>query len=280
MSKFLTMILLSLVLLRVTPIMAQSASQLEAQLGSSKNKKVKNWGISLSSTTLSSVKTLSAYDSKLNTSVSGTFRYNTPYFNTRLFVAADKDLVGSRQDRFSSAFAEISNRIDFLSNSDITTLFQGRYNFAVNDELRRQQSYRGGISAGLLMIGRPADPDFQIIFISRVTKNFHEFKIARDFSKNVSINNVNTGILSYSPYREWELSFYGSFVSYWNYDGDIKDSYYTLGQSVSYNPSSTFSLTLGHENGGFTYGYYGNNLDLSLLDTNSSVFYGTLTLNF
>lgn len=281
MFKLLTVTFIFLVTLSSS--WAQSASQLEAQLGASDGKvkkKVKNWGLSLSSTTVSSVKELDAYGSTLNTSLSATFRYRTPYFSTRMFIAADKDLVGAREDRLSSSFFEISNVVGFLSNSDITTIFQARYNFAVNEDMRFDQSYRGGVAGGLLVIARPPHPDFQLIFISRVTKNFHEYKVARNFSKNVSLSNVNTGIISYAPFDAWEFSFYGSFVSYWNYDGAIKDSYYSIGQSISYSPSPMYNFSIGHEIGGYTYGYYGNNLDLSLLDTNSSTIYGTLTLNF
>ena len=261
-------------------IWAQSASQLEAQLGKGDKKKRKNWGLSLSSTTVSSVKELDAYGSTLNTSLSTTFRYKTPYFNTRFFIAADKDLVGAREDRLTSAFFEISKTVGALTNSDIITIFQGRYNFAVNQDRRFDQSYQGGLTAGLLVIGKLPHPDYQLIFITRAVKNFHEYKIDRNFNKNTSLSNSNTAILSYSPFNKWEFSAYASFVSYWNYDGDIKDSYYTPGQSVSYIPSPKYNFSLGHESGGFTYGHYGNNLDLSLLDTNSSTIYGTLTLNF
>ncbi len=272
------------ILLGLGSTWAQSASQLEAQLGKGDNrgnkKSSKNWGLSLTSTTVSSVQELDAYGSTLNTSLAATFRYKTPYFNTRFFIAADKDLVGAREDRFSASFFEISKTIGLLSNSNVTTIFQGRYNFAVNDERRFDESYRGAVSAGLLIIAQTPNPDVSLIFITRGTKNFHEFKIARDFSKNTSLSNINTAIISYAPYKEWEFSFYGSFVSYWNYDGDIKDSYYSLGQSISYSPDPQYNFTIGHELGGYTYGYYGNNLDLSLLDTNSSTLYGTLTLNF
>ncbi len=264
----------------MTSSWAQSASQLEAQLGKGDKKKAKNWGLSLSSTTVSSVKEVDAYGSTLNTSLSTTFRYKTPYFNTRLFLSADKDLVGAREDRLSSAFFEISKTVSFLTNSNFLTIFQGRYNFAVNQDRRFEQSYQGGLTAGLLVIAKTPHPDFQAIFITRATKNFHEYKIDRSFNKNTSLSNVNTGIISYAPFSAWEFSFYASFVSYWNYEGTVNDSYYSIGQSVSYSPSAQYNFSIGHESGGFTYGYYGNNLDLSLLDTNSSTLYGTLTLNF
>ena len=269
-----------LLILSMTSSWAQSASQLEAQLGKGDKKNAKNWGLSLSSTTVSSVKEVDAYGSTLNTSLSTTFRYKTPYFNTRLFLAADKDLVGAREDRLSSAFFEISKTVSFLTNSNFLTIFQGRYNFAVNQDRRFEQSYQGGLTAGLLVIAKTPHPDFQAIFITRATKNFHEYKIDRSFNKNTSLSNVNTGIISYAPFSAWEFSLYASFVSYWNYEGAVNDSYYSIGQSVSYSPSAKYNFSIGHESGGYTYGYYGNNLDLSLLDTNSSTLYGTLTLNF
>ncbi len=278
MFKFLTVTFLFL--LSLGTAWAQSASQLEAQLGKGDGKKAKNWGLSLSSTTVSSVQELDAYGSTLNTSLSTTFRYKTPYFNTRFYIGADKDLVGARKDRLSSSFFEISKTVGFLTTSNIITIFQGRYNFAVNQDRRFNESYRGGVSAGLLIIAQTPNPEVSLIFITRGTKNFHEFKIARDFSNNTSLNNINTAIVSYAPFNAWEFSFYGSFVSSWNYDGGVKDSYYTLGQSISYSPSAQYNFSIGHEMGGYTYGHYGNNLDLSLLDSNKSTVYGTLTLNF
>lgn len=281
MSNFLTVfILFTIALFGASSTHAQSAAQLQAQLGDPKLKKQSSWSGTLSSTTLSSMKELSAYSSTLNTSLSGSLRYKTPYFNMRLFVAGDKDLNGARQDRFSSTYLEISNKVSFLSTKEITTLFQGRLNAPVNDELRREDSYRGGLSAGFLFIIKLPDPQYQLIVITRATKNIHEFKIDRNYNKNTSVNNINSVIWSYYPAKDWELSLYASIVNSWNYQGGINDNYYSAGQSLSYMTNYGFDFTVGHEIGGYTYGYYGNNFDLSLLDSNSSIFYGTVTYNF
>lgn len=277
MFKFLTALFIFLLSLGST--WAQSASQLNAQLGAG-DKKVKHWGLSVSSTTVSSIKELSTYGSTLNTSLSSTFRYKTRYFNTRFYIGANKDLVGARKGSLGASFFEISKNVGFLSSKKITTIFQGRYNFAVNQYKRNNTSYRGGVSAGLLIISQTPSPYLTAIFISRAVKNFHQYKIARDYSKNTSISNINTAIVSYAPFSFWEFSFYSSFVSSWNYYGGVNDSYYTLGETISYSPSRQYNFTLGHESGGYTYGYYGNSLDLSLLDTKSSSVYGTLTVNF
>ncbi|MEC7278274.1 MAG: hypothetical protein VXV96_18270 [Bdellovibrionota bacterium] len=256
---------------------AQSSAQLQAELG---KKQPRLWGATLINTT--SVSALDPGDPRgtLNHTMTAMFRYKLPWFNFRVMGSGNKDLNGSRQDRFTSAFIEASTAVGFLSNDSVTTIFQGRLHPAVNDERREQESHQGAVSAGLLYIVSLPNPKFQIIGITRVTKNIHEFEINRSFGENTSVSAMGYAALSYFPAAKWEVSGNVTFLQGYDYRGESKENLTYLGQSVSYNHSRNLIMTFGHELGGRTYGYDQNNLDVALFDEDKSSFYASFTLNY
>lgn len=263
----------------ISPLLAQSA-QLELQRENSEEKEQSNWSGSLSTTTISGIRRWSSYNSTLNTSVGLTLRYRAPYFNTKLYISGDKNFTGERKENFSTGYLELSRQVKALSTKKLTTLLRWRIYAPLNSDLRFQTSYRGGLAGEFLFLLQMPNPKHQMILISRVTKNFHEYKISRSNNKNTSFSNINSLIWSYTPYKRWEASLYGSITNSWNYDRDLKDNVYSIGQSLTYQSPQHLDFTLGHEIGGYTYGYYGNNMDLSLVDTDNSLIYGTITYNF
>lgn len=255
----------------------QSAAQLQAQLG---NKQKRMWGITLVNTTSTTILEPDDYRSNTNSTLTAIYRYNFGTFRTRLMVSGNKDLTGARQDRFTTAFAEISKTVGFLSGESVTTIFQGRAHPAVNDERRFNESHRGAFSGGLLFIINPGHPNFQVIGVSRVTKNIHEFEINRDAGYNNSVNLMNYVAVSYFPNSKWEIGVNATLVQGWDYRGESGESSLFLGQSLGYTYSKNINITVGHELGGRTFGYDQNNLDLNLFDEDQSSVYASLTYNY
>lgn len=276
-AKNMKKLLAVLSILMTTGAFAQSAAQLQAQLG---GQKVKKWGVILTNTISSSVREPSDYNSRIDNNTTGIYRYKLPWFNLRFLLSGSKDLIGARQSRFTTAFVEASSVVSSLSNKSVTTLFQGRFTPAVNDERRRNESHRGAYSGGLLFIVRPGHPQFQLIGIARATKNIHEFQINRAGAQNVSHSLMNYYAASFFPKDKWEVSAYVTNFFTWDYKGARKDNQTIIGQSLSYNLNKALLGTVGHEIGGYTYGVDGNNLDVSLYDTNSSSVYASLTFNY
>lgn len=255
----------------------QSAAQLQAQLGGQQRRM---WGMTLVNTTSTTVLESDDYRSNTNSTLTAMYRYRFKNFNTRLMVSGNKDLTKSRQDRFTTAFAEISKRVGFLSGNGVTTIFQGRLTPAVNDERRFNESHRGAASTGLLFIVSPPNPKFQIIGIARVTKNFHQFQINRDFGQNTSVSLMTYGAVSYFPTGKWELGINFTNMQGWDYLGNSQENLLFLGQSIGYNYNQNWIFTFGHELGGRTYGYDQNNLDVALFDEDRSSVYASLTFNY
>ncbi len=269
--------LLLLLLLFPTLSFAQSAAQLQAELG---KKQKRLWGGTLINTTSVSNLTPSDPRGSLNHTMTGMLRYKLPWFNFRVLGSGNKDLNGSQQDRFTTAFVEASNVVDTLSNESVTSIFQGRLHPAVNDERRFEESHRGAFSAGLLNIITLPDPQFQVITITRLTKNIHEFEINRSGAQNTSLNGLFYGALSYFPSSQWELNLNMTHIQGWDYQGASQESLTFLGQSISYNYSRNFIFSIGHELGGRTFGYDQNNIDLSLFDEDKSSYFASITLNY
>ncbi len=255
----------------------QSAAQLQAQLG---GKQRRMWGVTLVNTTSTTVLEEDDYRSNTNTAFTAIYRYRFSKFNFRLMGAGTKDLTRSRQDRFTTAFAEISKRVGALSGDGVTTIFQGRLHPAVNDERRFNESHRGAMSAGLLFIVSPPHPKFQIIGVSRVTKNFHEFQINRDFGQNTSVSLINFAAVSFFPTDKWELGVNVTNLQGWDYLGNSTENVTFLGQSLGYNYSRNWIFTVGHELGGRTYGYDQNNFDINLFDEDRSSVFVSATFNY
>ncbi len=269
---------LLLITILYTPfVWAQSAAQLQAQLG---KKQKRMWGATLVSTTSTTVLEADDYRANTNSTLTGIFRYRFSGFNTRILVSGNKDLTGAREDRFTTAFFEISKVVKPLSGDNITTIFQGRVTPPVNDERRFNESHRGAYSGGLLFIITPPNPKFQIIGITRATKNVHEFEINRNFGQNTSASIMNYWGASYFPSSKWELNVNMTNIQGWNYQGDAGENSTFLGQSIGYNYSRNLILTFGHELGGRTYGYDQDNLDLALFDEDKSSVFASLSMNF
>lgn len=256
---------------------AQSAAQLQAQLGEQQKRM---WGATLVSTTSTTILEADDYRSNTNSTVTGIFRYRFPSFNTRILVSGNKDLTGAKQDRFTTTFFEISKSVKALSNDNLTTIFQGRVSAPVNDERRFNESHRGDFSGGLLFIITPPNPKFQVIGITRATKNVHEFEINRNFGQNTSVSLMNYWGASYFPSAKWELNVNVTNIQGWDYQGQSGENATFLGQSIGYNYSQNLILTFGHELGGRTYGYDQNNLDLALFDSEKSSVFASLSMNF
>lgn len=262
----------------MTKTYAQSAAQLQAQLGS---KQKRMWGATVVNTTSTTVLEGDDYRANTNSTLTAMYRYNFGTFNFRALVSGNKDLTGAREDRFTTAFVEASKRVGFLSGKGIITIFQGRFHPAVNDERRRNESHRGALSAGLLYIINPGHPNFQIIGITRVTKNIHEFEINRTGTFNSSVTGMTYWAVSFFPPKtKWELGLNLTHLQGWNYQGESGESSTFLGQSVSYNWSRNLILTLGHELGGRTFGYSQESLDLSLFDNDQSTIYASASFNY
>lgn len=256
---------------------AQSSAQLQAELG---KKQKRLWGATLINTTSVSNLTPSDPRGSLNHTMTGMLRYKLPWFNFRVLGSGNKDLNGSRQDRFTTAFVEASNPVSFLSNESVTTIFQGRLHPAVNDERRQEESHLGAFSAGLLNIVALPDPQFQVIAITRLTKNIHEFEINRTGAQNTSLSLLAYGALSFFPASQWEVSANITHIQGWDYQGTSGESLTYLGQSISYNHNRNLIISVGHELGGRTYGYDQNNLDVQLFDEDKSSYFASLTLNY
>jgi hypothetical protein len=271
--------LLLLTLLYAPLSFGQSAAQLQAQLG---KKEQRMWGVTLVNTVSSTILESEDYRSAQNAAFTGIFRYRGVMkgWNFRTMLAGTKDLTRSRQDRFTTAFLELSTVVKSLSNDSVTTIFQGRATPPVNDERRFQESHRGAASGGLLFIVRPPNPKFSIIGVSRVTKNFHEFQINRDFGYNTSVSLVNFGAVSYFPTDKWELGLNATNIQGWDYRGESGENSLFLGQTIGYNYSRNLIINVGHEIGGRTYGYDQDSLDISIFDSDRSSVFASLTINY
>lgn len=271
--------LLLLTLLYAPLSFGQSAAQLQAQLGS---KERRMWGMTFVNTVSTTILEESDYRSNQNAGFTGMYRYRNLFggFNFRALLAGTKDLTRSRQDRFTTAFLELSTVVKSLSNDNVTTIFQGRVTPPVNDERRFQESHLGAASGGLLFIVRPPSPKFSIIGVSRLTKNFHEFQINRDFGYNTSVSLVNFAAVSYFPTGKWELGLNVTNIQGWDYQGESGENALFLGQSIGYNYSNNLIISVGHELGGRTYGYDQDSLDISLFDSDRSSVFASLTINY
>lgn len=256
---------------------AQSAAQLQAQL---ENKAVRLWGITLVNTTSTTILEPDDYRSDTNSTFTGVYRYRLPWFNFRALLSGNKTLTGSRQDRFTTAFLEASKPVSLLSGERVTTIFQGRLTPPVNDERRYEEKHLGGVSGGLLFIVTPPNPRFQIVAVSRVTKNFHEFTVNRSFGQNTSVTFMNYAAASYFPHPKWELGVNVTNMQGWDYRGDSGENNIFLGQSIGYNYSNNVIMTFGHELGGRTYGYDQNNVDIALYDSSKSSVYASMSYNY
>lgn len=264
--------------LSITKVHAQSAAQLQAQLGSQQKRM---WGMTLTNTISTTVLEPSDYRANTNNTFTGVYRYNFGKFNFRALLSGNKDLTGAREDRFTTAFLEVSKRVGFLSNKNVITIFQGRLTPAVNDERRYNESHRGAYSAGLLYIIDPGHPNFQVVAITRVTKNIHEFEINRAGSYNNSVSAMTYAAVSFFPPKtKWELGVNATVLQGWDYQGAAGESSTFLGQSIGYNYSNNLIITAGHEMGGRTFGYSQESLDLSVFDSDKSTLYASLTFNY
>lgn len=262
----------------LTKTYAQSAAQLQAQLG---NQQKRMWGATIVNTTSTTVLESDDYRANTNSTLTGVYRYNFGIFNFRALVSGNKDFTGGREDRFTTAFVEASKRVGFLSNDSVTTIFQGRLHPAVNDERRFNESHRGAFSGGLLYIINPGHPNFQVIGITRITKNIHEFQINRAGSYNTSVSGMGYLAVSFFPPKtNWELGVNATFLQGWDYQGESGESSTFLGQSIGYNYSRNLIFTVGHELGGRTFGYSQDSLDVALFDSDKSTVYGSISFNY
>lgn len=271
--------LLLLTLLYAPLSFGQSAAQLQAQLG---KKEQRMWGFTLVNTVSSTILESDDFRANQNAAFTGIYRYRSvlPGWNFRAMLAGTKDLLRDRQDRFTTAFLELSTVVKPLSGNGVTTIFQGRLTPAVNDERRFQESHRGAASGGLLFIVSPPNPKFSIIGVSRVTKNFHEFQINRDFGQNNSVSLVNFAAVSYFPTSNWEFGLNATNIQSWDYLGNSGENAMFLGQTIGYNFSRNVIINVGHELGGRTYGYDQDSLDISLFDSDRSSVFASMTLNY
>lgn len=241
----------------------------------------RRWGITLVNSITSSLFKTNDYRDFKNTSFAGTYRYRFKHFNFRGSLTGEKDLTGSKEQRLSSGFLEISKHMEFLSFKSLMTIFQGRLNPPLNSDRRFEESHKGSLSAGLLFIITPSLPNLQLVAINRFTKNLHKWQIDRNGNFNDSFSNITVLAGSFfPPNTKWELGLNGTIVQRWNYLGKTKESLSFIGQSISYNQSQNLIFSLGHELGGSTFGYAQDNIEVAIFDKNRSTVFGSLTFNY
>ncbi|MDD0853300.1 hypothetical protein HBN50_09330 [Halobacteriovorax sp. GB3] len=275
------LLLIALTTTLATSSLAQStATTLSGSLESESTSAVKNWNVSVSSTTSASVVEADSYDNYVNSSLSARLSYK---LNDRLTaqssVAAAKEMKGARKQYFSSAYLGLSGLIKSF-NSDISLSGLTRVYLPVNANSRRDTTFNGRVMAGLSGSFNLAKLGLKYVSLtlsSTGAKNFHEFKRTRTNSPNTNYYVTNTAALGYAPFKKVSFSFYFSNTSRWDYENKTKGDTFSMGQSVYWALEQGFSISAGHDLGGLTYGYTGDSLDVALFDKNKSSVYTSVS---
>lgn len=239
----------------------------------------KKLGASVSLTTSKSVLESDSYNDYVTTTAQIGLSYKlSDKIKLQASGAADKNMKGERDQYFSSAYVGISAPIKNFGTS-ISTSGSARYYFPVNADQRRDTSFNGralGTLSANFDLTKVGLKYVSVGVSTALAKNFHEYKRTASNSANTNFYTTNILTLSYTPFLKGGFSFYFSNTTKWDYDNERGSDSFALGQSFDWQLDKQFSISLGHELGGKTYGYSGDQLDVSLFDKNKSSIYTSL----
>lgn len=150
---------------------------------------------------------------------------------------------------------------------------------ATSKKSRFQQNLEGGLRVGTSFALNPlVNPDLSLGVSISGGQNFHEF----DTNINGKVLSRYSFTQSFSiDYAIGDFSISGVFIhrNGWSYQNNMSESF-EHAQEIGYKINSVFSTALGHTNSGSALKANGEDSNFALINENSSIVYGTLTLAF
>ena len=146
---------------------------------------------------------------------------------------------------------------------------------------RDNKGRQGALKTGVTIIGNPNRliPGLGIAGIITATRNFNEYETTKAGAVNTAWSSVQTLSVSYDLPKGFSLSGEFTHQNTWSYQDVAKESF-SFSQEVGYQLTKTFSLSLGHTNGGSIFKPNGTDSNVALVDENSSVIYAALITVF
>lgn len=120
---------------------------------------------------------------------------------------------------------------------------------------------------------------FSLVYIPRVTRNFHKYTTALNGSNNIENRLTQIFSLGYTINDNVSLGQTIIYANSWSYYGTSRDPGYVSISQVSYNLNQKLSLSVGISNGGAIFNtQYGPDQRIEIFDQNTSNYFTSLQL--
>ena len=243
----------------------------------------KNWSLYSSVETRSSLETFDQARNVLEMSLelmpAYKFQNNS---KVRAYLAASKELQGSREQSLSNAFIGHTQKL-FNMNSDTSVSSDIRGYIPLNEDSIKDESLKTRIYLGLSTNSNLAIPYIESSSLTlKISgyRNIHEFETSRSGSVNTQYSLSEYLGLNLQLTKDLSFSTYVTNSQYFSYYNNRKPDVFEAGQSISYAITQDIEMSLGHTLGGKTFKDDGVTNNIEFFNSKESTIYTSLSINF
>ena len=215
------------------------------------------------------------YEARGRLTIAPSYKFN-PNYRATVSASLLQDFEGGREGLLSNAKATVT-RVPIKISQDSFIIPAAGARLPTNVKDRKDNSFVGAAiaEATLLTNWTFKDSPFTTLYAVYLTKNFHEYERGREGNDNTDYSIIN--YFGVEKYLTSKLSILidGDYSFARTYRGNPK-SLFSIGQSLSYEFTRDFSVTVGHSNGGNMFQANGTDYDVQVFDENRSIVYANI----
>ncbi|MFV3408457.1 hypothetical protein ACNH6C_07605 [Bdellovibrio bacteriovorus] len=201
-------------------------------------------------------------------------------FTARVQGGYAQDLKDSQNDSFSNTTFSV-NRTPFEVGKRLSMNYRVGMVAPTSKDAQKRQNMITALTAGTTFI---VNPDYLISGLDITAtlgfnRNFHQYETALDGSVNTEYSSNQGLSFAYSFANGISLSADFVHMNTWSYQRVMRDSF-DFSQEIGYEINPTFSIAMGHTNSGSTLKPNGTDSNIDLMDEDTSIVYGSVTVVF
>lgn len=191
-------------------------------------------------------------------------------------ISGAKDLKGERKFSMGNGFIALSKSLRQYDKLSISASASAVIPLA--ESTKDIQTLRTGIKVAPKFSYKATD-NASLSYSPGVKVNFHEFKTSLTGRSNTQYSLSQTASFSYNVMDYFTIGLGGAYARSFTYNGNSKD-FYSIDQSLSFAPTESTGIEVGHSIGGNPLAANGIDSDINIFNSRESSVYAGFSFTY